>query len=1096
MVGGFFVAAERNADTLEFTPCPAQPGTGLTAIEVFEMLRIVRKAVWCGVIVAIGSGAAVADSADSSVSFNRDIRPILVEHCFSCHGADSASRQADLRLDRRDDAVAQGAIVPGDPDSSPLLDRIFSDDPEAVMPPPATKKPLSAEQKEQLTKWIAGGAAYEPHWSFIPPVKPPLPAVTQEGWVRNEIDRFILAGLEAAGLEPAPEADRRSLARRAALDITGLPPDPAAVEIFVADPRPDAYDRYVDALLTSPAWGEHRGRHWLDYARYADTHGIHFDNEREMWTFREWVIDAFNRNLPFDAFTRLQLAGDLVDLGPSATPDERLAARIGSGFNRCNVTTNEGGVIADEYIVLYARDRTETTSTVWMGLTAGCAVCHDHKFDPFSMKDFYSLSAFFNNTTQAAMDGNVKDTPPILPVPRPEDRRRFDEVEAALVAARDGVAARREQAREAFAAFLAAATPESIRASLPQDTPLLRLPPATVNQGRAGVEILGKASELPLAEQARQVAGPTGGSAILLEGKAAEIATAGDFEHDQPFSVGLWLRVPGIDSAYAVVARMDEPGQFRGWDVWIQGRRVAMHLIHSWPEDALKVVAASQLPADVWTYVTLTYDGSGTAEGVRLYYDGVPQPVTIENNRFQKHTIRTQVPLTIGSRTPGGAAHGVTLTDLTIHGRAFSPAEVEGFSKAGALGRVAELPVAERAAAAAGLYDWWLGSQDEPFMAASRQVAELEGQRAELLRQGSIAHVMNEKPGPATAHILDRGEYDKPKEPVTADTPEALPPFPEDLPRNRLGLAEWLLRAEHPLTARVTVNRFWQEIFGTGLVRTAGDFGITGELPSHPELLDWLAVDFREHGWDVKRLFRQLVTSAAYRQSAVTTPEKLAADRDNRLISRGPRYRMDAEMIRDQALASSGLLVRKLGGPSVKPYQPDGVWAAVAMPESNTKKYVPGTGDELYRRSLYWFWKRSAPPASLDIFNAPSREVCVVRRDRTNTPLQALVTLNDPQFVEAARVLADEALAHSSDDAVRLDFVVRRILSRPLEPDEQSLALATFADLAAAYRADPAAARSLVAVGESKPVAADVPTLAAWTMLVNELMNLDEYLCK
>ena len=1055
-----------------------------------------RQRVFSILLAGLAVSAGSASTAADEVAYNRDIRPILVENCFACHGADSASRQADLRLDRRDDAIASGGIVPGDPDSSPLLDRVYSDDPEEVMPPPATKKQVSAEQKMLLTKWIAAGAPYEPHWSFIPPVKPEPPVVANEGWVRNEIDRFVLAGLESVGLEPAGEADRRTLARRVALDLTGLSPDPVAVEAFVADARPDAYEAYVDALLTSPAWGEHRGRHWLDYARYADTHGIHFDNEREMWTFRQWVIQAFNNNLPFDEFTVLQLACDLVDLGAAASPDEVLDARVGSGFNRCNITTNEGGVIVDEYIVLYARDRTETTATVWMGLTAGCAVCHDHKFDPFSTRDFYSLSAFFNNTTQAALDGNVKDTPPILPVPRSEDRPQFAAVDRALPVAREAVGVCRQEARASFDAFVIAATPESIRGTLPQDTPLLRLPAGGVAEGHVGVELVGKQSELPLADSVRAVAGPDGGPALQLEGKAAEIATAGDFDYDQPFTVAAWLRVPGIDSAYAVVARMDEPDHYRGWDMWVQGRRVAMHLAHSWPEDAFKVVAESQLAADVWTYVTLTYDGSGTVEGVQLYYDGIPQPLKVENNRFQKHTIRTQVPLTVGSRSPGAAAHGVGLTDLTIHGRAFTAAEVEGIAKAGVLQRLVELPAEERPAAAAGLFDWWLGSHDKAFITATARVAELEGERAEILRRGSIAHVMNEREGMPKAQVLDRGEYDRPKEEVTADTPEVLPPFPADLPRNRLGLAKWLLRPEHPLTARVTVNRFWQEVFGTGLVRTAGDFGTTGELPSHPELLDWLAVDFREHRWDVKRLFRQLVTSATYRQAAVTTPEKVAADRDNRLLSRGPRFRMDAEMIRDQALAASGLLVRKIGGPSVKPYQPDGVWSAVAMPESNTKKYVPGSGDDLYRRSLYWFWKRSAPPASLDIFNAPSREVCVVRRDRTNTPLQALVSLNDPQFVEAARVLADTAVAHSGNDGVRLDFVSRRLLARPLETDERELALATLAELAGHYAAAPADAAQLVAVGESNPRSADVPTLAAWTMLVNELMNLDEFLCK
>ena len=1040
--------------------------------------------------------AAGPAAAADELSYNRDIRSILVENCFSCHGADSAGRKADLRLDERDQAVESGALVPGDPDSSVMLDRIFSDDPEEVMPPPETKKSLTAAQKELLVRWIKEGAEYEPHWSFIPPAKPEPPAVKGESWVRNPIDRFILAGLEAAGLTPAPEADRRTLARRAALDVTGLPPDPAAVEAFLADTRPDAYERYLDVLFASPEWGEHRGRHWLDYARYADTHGIHFDNHREMWTYRQWVIQAFNDNLPFDRFTELQLAGDLVDLPSDASPDEVLQARIGSGFNRCNMTTNEGGIIDEEYVVLYARDRTETTATVWMGLTVGCAVCHDHKFDPVSAKDFYSLSAFFNNTTQAPRDGNVKDTPPILTVAKPEDRPRLAELERALPIAKRTVTDRRAGAKPAFEAFLAAATPETVRAMLPADTPLVSLPFAEGEGSKTRANLLGKQADLPLSETISWQAGPAGRPAVTLDGKAAELASAGDFEHDQPFTVSCWLKPPANDTFYAVAARLDEAANHRGWDLFVQGRRAGMHLIHAWADDALKVVAESQLPADAWTLVTLTYDGSGKAEGVRVYYDGKPQKLKLENNKFKRNSIKTAAPLTIGSRTPGGSAHGVGLADLAIHGRALSEVEVLGIAQAATLATVVKLPPAERAKAGGSLYDWWLGAKDDAFIAATKTVAGLEAEIAGIKARGTIAHVMHEKDGMPMAHVLDRGEYDKKKEEVAAGTPAALPPFPDHLPRSRLGLARWLLLPEHPLTARVTVNRFWQEVFGTGLVRTAGDFGITGELPSHPELLDWLAVEFREQGWDVKRLFRQMLTSAAYRQAAVTTPEKIAADRDNRLLSRGPRFRMDAEMIRDQALAASGLLVRKLGGPSVRPYQPEGVWEAVAMPESNTKKYAPDTGEGLYRRSLYWFWKRSAPPASLDIFNAPSREICTVKRERTNTPLQALVTLNDPQFVEAARALADLALEQPGDDAARFDFVAGRLLARPLDSDEREIVAASLAALAGHYAAHPDDAASLAAVGASRPRSADLPRLAAWTMLVNQLSNLDEVLCK
>jgi cytochrome c553 len=779
--------------------------------------------------------------ADEAVLFNRDVRPILAENCFACHGPDSASRKAGLRLDQRESAVKLGAIAPGQPDESELVSRIFADESGGRMPPPASHKILSPAQKETLRRWIATGAEYQPHWSLIAPVRPQPPAVKNPAWVRNPIDAFVLSTLDRRGLQPAPEADRRTLARRASLDLTGLPPTPAEVEAFVDDPSPAAYESFVDRLLASKQWGEHRARYWLDAARYADTHGIHFDNYREMWSYRDGVIDAFNRNLPFDRFTVEQLAGDLL-------PEATLEQRIASGFNRCNITTNEGGVIAEEYLVLYARDRTETTARVWLGLTAGCAVCHDHKFDPLTQKEFYRLSAFFNNTTQGAMDGNVKDTPPTVFLPAAADRERWPALAQELADARQQLEQRQKQARAAF---------------------------------------------------------------------------------------------------------------------------------------------------DRW-------------------------------------------------------------------------------------------------------YDWWRAELDPPYREASARVAALTQEEAAIKSRGTAAHVMQERGGPAKAFVLHRGEYDKRRDEVDADTPAMLPPMPADLPKNRLGLSRWLLRPEQPLTARVAVNRFWQEVFGVGIMRTAEDFGVNGELPSHPELLDWLAVEFRESGWDIKKLFRLMVTSAAYRQSAAATPEKLEKDPQNRLLSRGPRFRMDAEMVRDCALASSGLLVAKIGGPSVKPYQPDGVWEAVAMMESNTRNYRRDQGENLYRRSLYTFWKRAAPPASMDILNAPSRETCTVRRERTNTPLQALITLNDPQFVEAARHLAQTALKDggATDDG-RLEFVVRRLLSRPFRPEENKSAAATLDKLLQYYRAHPQEAQELIAVGESKAdPALDAAVLAAWTMLTNELMNLDEVLNK
>jgi hypothetical protein len=817
-----------------------------------------------------------------------------------------------------------------------------------------------------------------------------------------------------------------------------------------------------------------------------------------MWTYRQWVVNAFNRNMPFDQFTILQLAGDLVsDHSPDATPEQILDTKIASGFNRCNMTTSEGGAIDEEYLVLYTRDRTEATSAVWLGLTTGCAVCHDHKFDPLSQKEFYELSAFFNNTTQAAMDGNIRDTPPILVVPRVEDRPRFAAVERELAAGRAAIEARERDARPEFDRWITEATPDTAAKFAPQDTPLVQIDLREGEGTKTRAKILGKDTDLPLTTTTTWQAGPSGAAALLLDGRAAELANSGDFEHDQPFSTTFWIRPPANDASYAVLARMDEANASRGWDVWVQERGVGMQLIHSYPADAIKVLSSAQLKPDAWTLVSVTYDGSGKAEGVKVYYDGKLQASKAETNTFKKNTIKAQTPLVIGGRSQAATAHGVGLADLKLWGRALTAGEVEGLSRAQAIAQIVKLPVAERVKAGDGLYDWWLANFDDAHKAATAGVAKLQSEHADIRKRGTVAHVMNERAEMAKAYILARGEYDKRGAEVKPDTPDILPPFPESLPRNRLGLAQWLLLQEHPLTSRVTVNRFWQEVFGTGLVRSSGDFGVTGELPSHPELLDWLAIEFVESGWDVKKLFRLMVTSAAYRQSAATTPEKLAKDNANRLLSRGPRFRMDAEMVRDYALAASGLLVKQIGGPSVKPYQPEGVWEAVAMDMSNTSKYKPDKGESVYRRSMYWFWKRSAPPASMDIFNAPSRENCCVKRERTNTPLQALVTLNDPQFVEAARALADRALEVAGDtDDTRIEFVAERLLARPFTADEVAVVKQSLADLTAWYKDHADEAKQLIAVGDSKPRAADPIQLASWTMLTNQLMNLDEVLCK
>lgn len=1050
------------------------------------------------------------------LQYNRDIRPILAENCFPCHGPDSAARKAGLRLDRFADATlvtnGHSAIVKGNPAASEMVRRITAQGPQ--MPPPTTKKVLTPHQIALLKRWISEGAEYEKHWSLLAPTRSALPVVKDTAWVRNPIDRFILARLEKVGLKPAPEADRRTLARRVSLDLTGLPPEPADVEAFVNDKSPDAYEKLVDKLMATPQWGEHRGRYWLDAARYGDTHGIHMDFYREMWSYRDWVINAFNRNMPFDQFTVEQLAGDLIadQHGKSGSWDAAYAkeypyftvmespldTRIGSGFNRCNITSNEGGMISDEYLVLYARDRTETTSAVWLGSTLNCAVCHDHKFDPWTQKDFYSLSAMFNNTTQGAGDGNIKDTPPVIAVPLEKDRPRLEAITTELATAKKQVDERKQAARGDYDKWVTAATYAPILNTVPSDG-LVFHAPLTEGQGKE-VEVFvgGKSTKLTATGNVAWPAGHVAARAFqrMNDGSVA-IPNAGDFERDQKFTASAWVKIPKADQGGAVMARMDNANGYRGWDLWMEGGKIGTHIISKFPEDALKVVSREQISPKVWHHVAITYSGGANPDSVKVYIDGAQKDFDIQTNTL-KSTIRTTVPLKIGQRNSSEGADGTSFQEARIYNRALSADEIERLSK----GMRASYLVSRQTSLQPGekdeLFGWWLTGQDSQYRSLNAKLAGLTNEEQMIRRRGTVAHVMQEKPEPAMAYVLYRGDYDKRRDQVKPATPAALPPMPDDLPRNRLGLAKWLLRPEHPLTTRVTVNRFWQELFGNGIVKTPGDFGVTGELPTHPELLDWLAIEFRDKGWDVKKLFKLMVTSATYRQAAVVTPDKKLKDPSNKLLSRGPRFRMDAEMVRDYALAASGLLVKKIGGPSVKPYQPNGVWEAVAMIGSDTRDYKRDMGEALYRRSMYTFWKRSAPPASMEIFNAPNRETCTVRRERTNTPLQALVTLNDIQLVEAARNLAQRTLKEGgTTPTARIDFLAKKLLARPLQPQEQTIIVKSLSGLESFYKSHPKEAGELITEGESKPdMTLPADSLAAWTMLTNQMLNLDEVLNK
>ncbi|MEC7696090.1 MAG: DUF1553 domain-containing protein [Planctomycetota bacterium] len=1087
---------------------------------------------------------ALAETHPEPLEYNRDIRPILSDKCFSCHGADSASREAGLRLDERDNAIEMGAIAAGDLEGSEMVARIETDDPDIIMPPPETKKALSTTEKELLKRWINEGAEYQPHWSFIAPQKAALPAVEKEDWVKNPIDRFILARLESEGLAPAPEADPLTLFRRLHLDITGLPPDPAESRLFAEEYTQDAeaaMENWIDRLMQRPTWGEHRARYWLDAARYGDTHGLHFDNYREMWPYRDWVIRAFNSNQPFDQFTIEQIAGDML---PDPTEDQLIA----TGLQRCNITTNEGGTIDEENLAIYAADRVQTLGWVYLGLTTNCCQCHDHKFDPITMKDYYAMAAFFRNTTQRAKDGNAKDgLGPVLVLPSDEDRPRWESLPPEITAAEKLRNTRRDAAEPTFETWLTTATPDSFEAGIVADKNIIRLP-LTEAEGDTIHGTIGSAGTAN--GQAESTSYTAASSPEWIEGgkfgKAPHLSDAANFElgdlarfeKDQAFSFGGWIKPVSKKNTGTILGRIDQSNQDRGWDLWQNGNAYAVHLVSAWPEKAIKTrVYQNRLQENQWQHVFVTYDGSGKAAGVKIFLNGNQQPLLVEKDALPEDaSILSDTPLRLGRRSEKNAFTGA-VQDIRIYDRALYPREVRALANLPvihqALARAQEPAVdetdqnsavadadsadnadnaesdeaAKEAAKAAQqakqkardqVFDHYLVTLDPNYPELSRAVTDLQREQAAIRDRSPMTHIQREKKdSPAMAHILMRGEYDKKGDLVSADTPAALHPMKEDAPKNRLGLAEWLVDPANPLTARVTVNRFWQEVFGRGIVPTPEDFGITGTLPSHDALLDWLAIDFQQNGWDVKNFFKQMLMSNTYRQAAITSEAKTEKDRDNALLSRGPRFRMDAEMIRDYALASCGLLSEKMYGPSVRPYQPINIWDVVGLPGGNTRDYKQDTGESLHRRTLYSFWKRMAPPPNMDAFNAPSREVCTVKRERTNTPLQALVTLNDPQFVETSRKLAEAALRNSSDENSTALYIADRTLCRPLAEDERAIILAAFRDFVSHYRNAPEAATQLVGVGETEPAEGlDPATVAAWTMVASEMFNLDEVLNK
>ncbi len=1044
-----------------------------------------------------------------TVDYNYHVKPILSDRCFACHGPDDNARQAGLRLDDEvyaSEALAETgnrAIVPGSLRKSAVFHRLVTDDPEELMPPPESNLYLTPEEKAIIFKWIEQGAAYKQHWSFIPPVRPDPPSVVTD-WGTHAIDAFVLEKLEQQGLTPSPEASKETLIRRLSLDLTGLPPTLEQIDAFIADEAPDAYEKVVDALLAQEAYGERLAAEWMDISRYADSHGYQDDGMRNMWPWRDWVINAFNENQPFDEFLTWQLAGDML---PNATRNQILA----TGFNRNHMQSQEGGVVDEEYRVEYVADRTHTLGKAFMGLSLECARCHDHKYDPISQKEYYQMFGYFNSVNEMGIIPYAGEASPTVILPSEEAEEDLDAIEAALVPRVAQLAVDHpnyDKGYERWVAGLRGSSPLSVP-GLVGDYPLDGIEDDTfANNVRSGKPArLQGDLELPMAV----VAGMSG-NAIELNGESWFASEWGShaFERNQMFSLSLWVNLQKDSLAGPLIGR--SYGVFngnRGYLVVLnEDGTLSASLNHVAPDNSIEIRTTTALERSAWHHLVLTYDGSSRASGIKLYIDGKENDSEIVVDNLQKSILHTynfyneEITNWGGDQTLqlGRIDHNQTrLQDVWVDEVKVFETRLTALEVQKLAGQVNPLgAIAEQSA------DRWTEAQKEAlryhyvhrvspnYRRIAAEVEELRGRYNEIITPQQEVMVMREREKPRSTFVLDRGAYDARLDEVAPGTPAVLPAFQENLEQNRLGLAQWLTDPAHPLTARVTVNRYWQMLFGKGIVATPDDFGSQGSLPTHPELLDWLAAEFVASGWDVKGMLKQIVMSATYRQSSVGSPELLEADPGNDWLARGPSYRMTAEMIRDNALAVSGLLVPTIGGPSVHPYQPAGLWKEMAT--RNATEYRQDEGDKLYRRSMYTIWKRSTPPPSMISFDASERNFCIVERQKTNSPLQALVLLNDPQYVEAARVLGERMMAQGGDTIdQQVVYAFRLLTSRYPTEKEQTLLVRLFEEEHAGFAANPAEARALLTVGEYPHATGVAPEeLAARAVVASTIMNFDE----
>ncbi len=1063
-----------------------------TAVNVFRTVYPSRL-VWSLLLVVVARAAAPESDNTQTVQFNRDIRPILSDKCFTCHGPDAANRKTKLRFDLESAAKAElrggsYAIVPGNPSASEMFRRVSSDDKAVRMPPAyAGREKLSDREVQLIRSWIEQGAVWQPFWSFAPPKRPLGPKVSDPSWVRNPIDAFILSRLDREGLHPSPETNKETLIRRVSLDLTGIPPTPAEVDAFLSDRSAGAYERVVDRLLASPRFGERMAYRWMEAARYGDTNGYQTDGPREMWRWRDWVIDAFNSNKPYDQFTIEQIAGDLL---PNATLEQRIA----TGFNRNHRTNGEGGIIPEEYRVEYVADRAQTTATVWMGITLGCARCHDHKYDPFLQRDFYRLFAYFNQIPdEKGFSYNYGNEEPYIKAPLEEQTRQLLEYDRRLTAAQRQYDALQPALIEAQRRWEHDVAGSSAPDWTVTDGLVFRSEPDLVSAKEASAKPLGCDKDSPVCEVLTED-GPVG-KAWKFDGKRflelnKDIARFGYLD---PFTFSAWIKPASAKGG--IMSQQEDYLEGTGHALYVIEGKLRLHIIHRWTDLALRLETVAPLKLNEWQHVLVTYDGKRKARGVRIYVNGELQQTSVLFDQLNEpFRVDAKVPFRIG--TAGGVRFNGSIEDVRVYKTALTPEEAAAVAAPESVSQIAAIAPASRthAQSAKLALSFLADAAPKNIQSARQELTSIQQQREKFDDAIPTVMVMVDSPKPRDTFLLKRGAYDAPGEPVTPGVPEILPQPKPEWPRNRLGLARWLVDPSNPLTARVTVNRYWQSYFGFGIVKTVDDFGSQGEWPVHPELLDWLATEFVENGWNVKAIQKLIVTSATYRQVSRVTPELLEKDPDNRLLARGPRVRLGPEVIRDQALAASGLLTEKLGGPSVKPYQPPGLWQELA----DGTGYVQDKGPDLYRRSLYTYWKRTVAPPFMTNFDSPNREVCTVYENRTNTPLQALDLMNDIAFLEASRNLAERMLVKGGLTAEqRIDYGYRLLLARPAKPEEQKILQQTLAGFESNFRLNPRAAEEYLSYGESlRTPNLDPIELAAYTGVASLLLNLDEAITK